>query len=117
MKKKYSIKRRNHFKYVFDNGNQITGKILRIFFLGNKLNYNRLAVTTNRKIANMPLKNRAKRLIRESYRKVNIKNGYDIIILWKLNNVHFKQEIALKDLKDILKKADLIDEKTSNNAN
>lgn len=114
MKKKYSIKKNNQFKYIFSKGESEIGKILKIIYIKNNKNNNRIGICINNDIKNMPLKNRSKRLIRESFRKISLKQGYDIIIMWKRKNVEYTFNEVLNDMNEIFKRLDLLNEKDNN---
>ena len=114
MKKKYSIKKNYQFKYIFSKGKYESGKILKIIYVDNKKNNNRLGICVNRNIKNIPLKNKSKRLIRESFRNISLKQGYDIIIIWKESIVDYTYNEVLEDMQKIFKKLELLDEENSN---
>lgn len=114
MKKKYSIKKNNQFKYIFSNGKSFSGKILRIIYINNNKKNNRLGICVNRDIKNIPLKNKSKRLIRESFRKISLKQGYDIIIVWRTIDTDFPYYEVFEDMKNIFEKLELLDEENNN---
>ena len=95
MKKTKMLKKNYEFKKVLSKGNFFIEKNIQICVLKNDLNFNLLGIAIGKKNGKSFLRNRAKRLIRESYK--NIENqmltGYSIIIMIKkgtdLKNINF----------------------------
>ena len=85
MKKIKTLKKNYEFKNVLSKKNYFGGKYIEIFIKKNKKNENYIGIAVSSKIANSVQRNKIKRYIRESYRNIccNIKEGYDIIIIWK----------------------------------
>ena len=105
------LKKNYEFKRVFEKKKYYGGKYLEIFILENKLQENFLGIAISKKVANSVHRNKIKRLIRESYRKIenNISLGYNIVILWKKNiNIKYAEYNNIyNDLKNILINAKL----------
>ena len=113
MKKKFSIKKNYQFKYIFSKGKTESGKILKIVYIKNNKKNNRIGLCVSKNIKTIPLKNKSKRLMRESFRQISLKQGYDIIIVWKNNNVNHRYSDVFKDMKEIFKKLDLLNEENN----
>ncbi|MFN2515124.1 MAG: ribonuclease P protein component [Pyrinomonadaceae bacterium] len=57
------------FQKVYRNGNRYDGVLMTAFVLPNKLSHNRFGITASRKaLGNAVQRNRAKRLLRETFR-------------------------------------------------
>lgn len=54
-----------------------------IYYSKNRLSYNRLGITTGKKIGNAVKRNRSRRIIRQAYREVSpyIRRGYDFVLV------------------------------------
>lgn len=111
MKKRFSVKRRSHFNYILKNGKTYKGKNFNLFFLNNNTDHNRIGIGVNRNIENVPLKNRCRRLIREAYRSIELKDGYDIIFIWKTQNTDCKMQDVKKELEKAFSRLSLLKEK------
>jgi len=61
----------------------MANKLLIIYILKNKYEYNRVGFTVSKKVGKSVIRNRVKRLLRESYRlnEEKILQGYDIIFI------------------------------------
>jgi ribonuclease P protein component len=66
---------------VYARGTRIQGRYGTIFFLPNELGASRLGVAATRKLGGAVERNRAKRLIREVFRRSNLVPGTDIVVV------------------------------------
>ncbi len=87
MRKLKTLKKNYEFKNVLSKGQFFVGKYVIMYVKENKKNENYVGIAVNTKIGNAVKRNRAKRLIRESYKinKNSIKKGNDIVFLWNKN--------------------------------
>ena len=85
MKKIKTLKKNYEFKNVLSKGRFYVGKYVIAYIKKNNKNENYFGVAVSTKTAKAVKRNRIKRVIRESYRlkKNNLKQGYDIVFLWK----------------------------------
>ncbi|OPJ55455.1 ribonuclease P protein component [Alkalithermobacter paradoxus] len=77
------LKKTSDFTKVYKLGKSFANRSLVIYILENNLNQNRVGFSVSKKVGNSVVRNRVKRLIRESFRLNNdkIKEGYDIIFI------------------------------------
>ena len=114
MKKTKMLKKNYQFKNVLIKGKCYPGTFLVAYIKQNNLDFNLLGIGISVKVGKAVKRNRAKRLIRESYRFIekDLKIGYSIIFLWKkrqdISNVNFKN--IKEDIEKILKDAQIIEE-------
>ena len=78
-----SLKRRNDISRVFRQGKYRAGQYLTVYVRPNRLGYNRLAVSQVRHFGNSVQRNRAKRLSRENYTRLegSLVTGIDLVIV------------------------------------
>ncbi|MBS4534948.1 ribonuclease P protein component [Clostridium sp. D2Q-14] len=109
MNKILKLRNNRDFSKVYDKGKSIANKYLVMFYIENELDYNRVGFSTTKKLGNAVIRNRVKRLIKESYRLNNDKliNGYDIIFLARVraNNASYKE--IEKSIINLLKRSKL----------
>ena len=76
------ILKRETFKRVYEQGRKFTAKYFTAFVLSNPATQTRIGITTTRKIGSAVERNRARRLVREAYRrnKVLVPSGLDIVV-------------------------------------
>jgi len=77
------IRRRAEFQQVYDRGIRIHSRYSTIFLLANALEVGRLGIAATRKLGGAVVRNRAKRLIREVFRRNKIARGFDVVIVPK----------------------------------
>jgi ribonuclease P protein component len=78
------LRRRGEFQRVFDAGQRIRGRFLTLLVAGNQGSATRLGVVASRKLGDAVRRNRAKRLIREVFRRSPVSSdlgGVDIVVI------------------------------------
>lgn len=108
-----SLKLNKEFKRVYSHGNSAVGSYVVVYALQNRrFAGTRLGITVNKTVGNAVTRNRIRRLIRECYRKyeLNIKVGYDIVIVSRNRAVGKRLEQINKDLGYAMHKLGLLDD-------
>jgi ribonuclease P protein component len=77
------IHNRAQFQRIYERGSRTQGRYSTIFLLANELGFGRLGVAATKKLGGAVVRNRAKRLIREVFRRNKIAAGYDIVVVPK----------------------------------
>ena len=107
-----TLKKNYEFRNVLTRGVFYKGKYIEIYILKNKKGSNFIGIAVQKKIATAVGRNRIKRVIRESYRSMEnaIKNGYDIVILWRKNIPieNAKYFFVKEDIKKLFENANII---------
>jgi ribonuclease P protein component len=75
------IRRRAEFQQIYKNGTRVSGRYYTLFIQPNRLAIGRLGVAATRKLGGAVVRNRAKRLVREVFRRSGIAPGFDIIVV------------------------------------
>ena len=83
MLKKEVLRKKDDFDRIYRKGKSIGDRYVVLFFHKNDLPYNRTAFLASKKVGNSVQRNRAKRLMKESFRQFedDVKVGYDYIII------------------------------------
>ena len=108
MKKTIKLKKNYEFNNTFKRGKYFSGKYIECFYIKNNKNINYFGIAISSKLCNAVKRNRIKRVIRESYRKIenSITTGNTFVFLWKkksnIDKCNYKN--ILKDMIDITKK-------------
>ena len=77
------IRRRAEYQQIYDRGVKTHSRYLTLFTLSNSLPVGRLGIAATRKLGGAVERNRAKRLIREVFRRNKIAPGFDIVVIPK----------------------------------
>ena len=75
------IRRRTEFERVYRQGARVHGRYSTVFVLTNGGTVARLGIAATRKLGGAVKRNRAKRLIREVFRRNKIPTGLDIVVV------------------------------------
>ena len=83
MLKKEVLRNKNDFSSIYRTGRSVGDRYVVLFFKKNGLGYNRTAFLASKKVGNSVRRNRARRLMRESWRRISedLPAGYDFIII------------------------------------
>ena len=112
MKKTEMLKKNYEFRKVLSRGKYYSGKYIEAVILSNNKGKNTLGIAINTKIGKAVVRNKLKRLFRESYYffEESIIDGQEIVFLWKkkqsVENANFNNIKA--DMQYILDKAKII---------
>jgi ribonuclease P protein component len=77
------IRRRAEFEQVYSRGVRIRGRYGTFFILGNTGRAGRLGIAATKKLGGAVQRNRAKRLIREVFRRNMVASGLDVVVVPK----------------------------------
>jgi ribonuclease P protein component len=75
------IRRRFEFQRVYEHGARVRGRFMTLVFLPNDLPLARLGIAASRKLGDAVRRNRAKRLVRELFRRNSRVHGYDMVVI------------------------------------
>ena len=107
MLKKEILRNKKEFSSIYRKGKSVPDRYVVLFVKKNNLGYNRTAFLASKKVGNSVQRNRAKRLMKESYRFLEgeLRTGYDMILVArnsingrKFSDVDFSIRNALKKL-------------------
>src|SRR5262249_38268157 len=77
------IRRRADFQRVYDRGVRVHGRYCTLLLLPTGAPPARLGIAATRKLGGAVARNRAKRLIREVFRRNKIASGFDVVVVPK----------------------------------
>ena len=75
------IRRRPEFERVYNEGARIHGRFMTVFVMPNGGGVTRFGVAATRKLGSAVVRNRAKRLAREVFRRHKVAGGLDIVVV------------------------------------
>jgi ribonuclease P protein component len=77
------IKTRAQFQKIYQKGVRVHGRFSTVFVLANELPIGRLGIAATKKLGGAVERNRAKRLIREVFRRNKVAPGFDVVVIPK----------------------------------
>lgn len=109
-KKTEVIKENRIFMYLYKKGSTVVCRDIVLYYKKNNKNINRFGITVSKKTGNAVMRNRAKRLIRESYRLSEnlLSTGYDIVIVARKRILSEKANDVIKSFTKAATKAGII---------
>jgi ribonuclease P protein component len=112
VKKTVTLKKNYEFVRIYKRGRFFAGRYIVIYVLKNSLGAKRIGITANKKVGKSVKRNRAKRLIRESYRVYEdfIPDGLDIVFVARAVETEYGLAMILKEMKFLLKKVKAFDQ-------
>jgi ribonuclease P protein component len=96
------IRRRPEFERVYNQGVRIQARFMTLFVLPNAGDAARLGVAATRKLGSAVIRNRAKRLAREVFRRSKDRTGLDIVIVPRLGMLDASFATLQHDLEQAL---------------
>ena len=98
------IRRRTDFERIYKQGTRISSRYSTVFVLPNDLGTGRLGIAATKKLGGAVVRNRAKRLIREVFRRNKIAPGLDIVIIPKRELLDASLTVLEADYRNILER-------------
>ena len=98
------IRRRPEFQRVYERGARIHGRYSTVFVLPNELATGRLGIAATKKLGGAVLRNIAKRMIREVFRRNKIAPGFDIVVIPKRELLDATLAVLEADYRNLLER-------------
>ncbi len=111
MLKKDVLRRQSDFSAIYNKGKSLGSRYVVLFYKRNNLTYNRLGFLASKKVGNSVVRNRARRLMKESFRHMSHKlgMGFDIILIARVNIKDVKCQEVEKSMRYLFKKAGMME--------
>lgn len=103
------LRRKSDFSALYNKGKSVGDRYVVVFYRKNQLDFNRIAFLASKKVGNSVERNRARRLMKESYRQLEgeLVQGFDIIIIARNTIQGTKCRDVEKSLKSAIARAGL----------
>ena len=98
------IRRRADFQRIYQQGTRVNSRYSTVFVLPNELPSARLGIAATKKLGGSVVRNRAKRLIREVFRRNKIAAGLDVVIIPKRELLDASLTVLEADYRNILER-------------
>src|SRR5512142_3400251 len=75
------VRRRGEFQRVYDEGERVRARLMTVIVLPTDRPVSRLGIAATRKLGGAVERNRAKRIVREVFRRAPVPPGLDIVVI------------------------------------
>jgi ribonuclease P protein component len=103
------IRKRSGFLLVQQHGRRIPGQTLVVYAMrrrdGNTQHPSRLGITVSKKVGNAVVRNRIKRWVRESYRRLPCVTDADIVVIAKPTAAQSTFQATANELRNLMDRA------------
>lgn len=115
MLKKEVLRKKSDFSAIYNKGKSVGERYVVLFHKKNNLPYNRMGYLASKKVGNSVERNRARRLMKESFRQLekDVKEGRDLIIIARNTIGNKSMQEVQKSMFSAFKKSGLLKEKRS----
>jgi ribonuclease P protein component len=110
MLKQDVLRKKKEFTLLYNKGKSVGEKCLVLIFRKNGLPYNRKAFVASKKVGGSVQRNRARRLLKESYRSIenDLRPGYDILFIARRSIVELKCADVKKSMEAAIRKSKIL---------
>ena len=105
-----TLRKNMDFRDIYRKGKSFANKFLVIYVRKNRLGQNRIGFSVSKKVGNSVVRNRVRRLMKESYRLncSTVKSGYDIIFISRVAAKDADYKAVEKSMKNLFKRASIL---------
>ena len=113
MLKEDVLRNKKDFSRIYNKGKSVGDRYVVIFYKKNNLPYSRKAFLASKKVGNSVELNRARRLMKESFRNLNLELylGYDFIIIARHTILNAKCADVQKSMYSAFRKTGVVKKK------
>lgn len=110
MLKEEVLRERKDFTALYNKGKSVREKSFILLYRENGLSFTRRAFLASKKVGNSVNRNRARRLLRESYRQLEnrVKPGYDMLFIARKSIISMKCQEVNKSMEEALRVKNLM---------
>lgn len=104
------LTRNNDFRRLYKRGKSLVDRNIVVYYAKNRLGANRVGFTVGKKVGGAVTRNRAKRLMRESFRLLEpgLAQGFDFVLVSRSRLPHLKRQAVDASLSRLLGSAGLL---------
>lgn len=104
------LRKKKDFSSLYKKGKSVGGRYVVLFYRKNGLGYNRKAFLASKKVGKSVVRNRARRLMKESYRALesSLPKGYDMIFIARYTICDQKYADVKKSIEAALRRSGII---------
>jgi len=100
------VRRRAEFQRIYEQGERVRARLMTVMVLANGRPISRLGIAATRKLGGAVVRNRAKRLVREVFRKANVPGGLDIVVIPRPEMLDAEYRVIQAEFGYVLRRAE-----------
>lgn len=116
MQRAWRLQRRADFERLKAQGKRWQNALLTLSALPNGLPHNRYAFIVSKRLGNAVTRNRIRRRLREATRRAKLKQGYDIVLIGRVNLAQQPYNMIVQALDELFRRADLCGEQAESDS-
>lgn len=99
------VRRRPEFQRVYDQGERVRARLMTVMILQTDRPISRLGIAATRKLGGAVVRNRAKRLVREVFRRARVPAGLDIVVIPRAEMLDAEYRVIEAEFGYVLRRA------------
>ncbi len=99
------VRRRAEFQRVYDEGERVRARLMTVLVLATGRPVSRLGIAATRKLGGAVERNRAKRIVREVFRRAPVPPGLDIVVIPRSEMLDAEYRIVESEFGYVLRRA------------
>jgi ribonuclease P protein component len=99
------IRRRPEFQRVYEGGERVRARLMTVMILATDRPISRLGIAATRKLGGAVIRNRAKRLVREVFRRAVVPAGLDIVVIPRPEMLDAEYRVVQAEFGYVLRRA------------
>jgi ribonuclease P protein component len=108
LSKELRIRKTADFNYIAENGKVVSNRMLILKWSEGKTSRSRSGFAVSKRIGGAVVRNRIKRLLRESINSFDLLGGYDMVFIARKESAKADYESIQKSVKDALRKSGIL---------
>ncbi len=106
------VRRRPEFQRVYEQGERVRARLMTAVVLLTERPVSRLGIAATRKLGGAVVRNRAKRLVREVFRRAHVPPGLDIVVIPRPGLLDAEYRVIEAEFGYVLRRAGRMPRKT-----
>jgi ribonuclease P protein component len=108
LSKELRIRKTADFNHIAENGKAVSNRMLILRWSPGKTAHSRSGFAVSKRVGGAVVRNRVKRLLRESINSFNLLEGYDMVFIARKETAKADYKLIQESVKDTLKRSGIL---------